>query len=122
MKVFVENLEFVGPHGVYPQEREEGRLFRVDVGAHFPDTTDSDLLADTLDYRRLANIVLRVGLGDSVQLVETLGRGIVALVFAEHPEVGRVEVTIRKKASGVAGDPEWVGVSIDTTRDDWRGA
>ncbi|MEC9400568.1 MAG: dihydroneopterin aldolase, partial [Myxococcota bacterium] len=31
MRIFIEGLEFLAAHGVYEQERREGRRFRVDL-------------------------------------------------------------------------------------------
>ncbi len=119
MRIFVENLQFTGRHGVYEEERRDGRLFRVDVAAHVPTFDDDDDIENTLDYRRLVNIVLEVGLGDSKRLVETLARAILDRIFSGYTAVERIELTIRKKATGVAGDPEWVGVGFDLARADW---
>ena len=119
MRVFAENIEFLGRHGVYPDERTQGRLFRVDVCADIGKWVINDDIRQTLDYRRLVNIVLDVGLGDSVQLVETLGYGIIYRIYQSCDEVDRVELTIRKKAPDIAGNPEWVGARFDVSRATW---
>lgn len=120
MKVFAENLEFVGRHGVYAEERDEGRLFRIDIAAELDHWATGDEVDDTLDYRRLINIVLEVGLGESVKLIETLGYRIVERAFSQHAEIHSMSLTIRKRALDVAGDPEWVGASFEVDRDTWR--
>ena len=119
MWVFVENLEFVGQHGVYEEERRDGRTFRIDVAAQVADRSMDDEIGNTLDYRRLVDVVLDVGMGDSVQLVETLAARIIRRTFEKHGAVDRVQLTIRKKAPDVAGSPEWVGARFDVARDAW---
>lgn len=121
MRVFVENLQFLGRHGLYEEERVDGRTFRVDLAATLPEWAARDDIGETLDYRGLADIVLEVAESDSVNLIETLGRHIVDRVFDRYADVAAVELTIRKRATGVGGDPEWVGVSLDSTRDAWQG-
>lgn len=119
MRIFIEGLEFVGPHGVYDEERREGRRFRVDLAValqHAAQGRTSDELEDTLDYRALASLVLEVGQGPSVALIERMGELILARLFAEHPGVSQAELTIRKFATGVPGEPECVGVSFTRER------
>jgi dihydroneopterin aldolase len=120
MRVFVENLEFVGRHGVYPEERAEGRLFRVDVAAELEQWATDDEVSGTLDYRRLIEYVLDVGRGESLQLVETMARRIIDRAFSNHDEITHISLTIRKRATGLDGDPEWVGASFEIERAAWR--
>lgn len=118
MRIFVENLEFLGAHGVYEEERVEGRRFRVDLEVDVPDVTSSrtDALGDTLDYRELAGIVVEVGQGPSRSLIERLSGDILTEVFARCPQVEWARVRIRKSATGVPGDPEFVGVQLERAR------
>jgi dihydroneopterin aldolase len=119
MRIFVERLEFVGAHGVYEEERREGRRFVVDlwadVGAGLTGDV-SDRLDHTLDYRALAQIILDVGAGPSRHLVERMAALMLDATFALSPHVQRAGVTIRKYATGVPGDPACVGVSFERDR------
>ncbi len=119
MRIFVEQLEFVGAHGVYEEERREGRRFSVDLAAIVPDAEragGSDALGDTLDYRDLATLILDVARGDSCALVERLAAQILDRLFDAHASVRSAEVTIRKFATGVPGEPRCVGVSLSRQR------
>lgn len=120
MQVFLENLELLAYHGVYDEERREGRRFRFDVAAEVDSWTISDDPGEILDYRKLARIVLDVVVeGPSRNLIETLGWDIADATFSQHPEVLRVDLTIRKYATGVVGDPEWVGMRATLARAEW---
>ena len=68
MRIFVEGLQFDGRHGVFEEERRDGRRFCVDLWVDV-DVTPTDELATTLDYRTLAAIVLEVAHGPSVALM-----------------------------------------------------
>ena len=120
MKVFVENLEFVGRHGVYSDERDEGRLFRVDVAAELDRYVITDDVDETLDYRRLVNHVLEIGTGRSLNLVETMAWRILDMTFDKHPAVCAMTVKIRKRVTELAGEPEWVGTVFELNRDEWQ--
>lgn len=108
----VNGLRFLGLHGVYDEEREEGRHYEVDLAVDVPraDGGGVDALTETLDYRDLAQICVDVFDGPSVHLIETLGSTICRRVLDEHPTVQRVRLHIRKRATGVPGDPASVGV------------
>lgn len=119
MIITVNNIEFLGKHGVYEEERLEGRRFQVDLsvtvsqnaGAH------SDQLAQTVDYRELAQIVLDVGHGPGVNLIEHMAQVILTRILDDHPSVEHAQVHIRKFATGVPGSPSWVGVTLATSRE-----
>ena len=123
MRIFVHNLEFHGAHGVYEEERRDGRRFQVDLSVWIPSSRadHSDALQDTLDYRDLSAIILDVAQGPSRSLIERLAHDILTRVLAEHAQVEQATVTIRKFATGVPGDPSWVGVELTRTQDH-RGA
>ena len=118
MKIFVEQLDYHAPHGVYEEERREGRHFRVDIEAVVDDESSaaSDELEETLDYRRLAEIVDDVMGGASRYLVEKLAGEMISQTLSEHPSVQRVTVRIRKRAPDVIGEPKWVGVELTRRR------
>ncbi|MCB9519851.1 MAG: dihydroneopterin aldolase [Myxococcales bacterium] len=115
--ISVHGLELTGRHGVYDEERAEGRRFSVDVEADVVagSVGAGDALAATLDYRRLAAIVVQHLNGPSVHLIESLAEAIARDALAE-PAAARVRVRIRKFATGVPGDPAWVGFAIERTR------
>lgn len=120
MKIFVQNLEFEGFHGVYEEERRDGRRFQIDleVTVDAQGAAESDDLAQTLDYRRLAEIVDEVAHGPSRFLVEKLAAQIVDLALSRYPQVEEATVRIRKHATGVVGNPQWVGVELTRRRGD----
>lgn len=117
-QIHVRGVTVVAPHGVYDEERREGRQFRVDLDAHVPiaEAGEQDALLKTVDYRDLSEAILRVLHGPSKSLIETLATEIVDEVFQSAPTVERVRVTVWKRALGVPGDPEQVGVTIDRQR------
>lgn len=122
-RIFVEGLELVGRHGVYEEERIEGRTFVVDASVTLSDkwTTSEDDLVSTVDYRKIASAIVAHMGGESVQLVETLADRIVEDLFKISGSISEVSLTIRKKATGVPGEPTFVGVQINDTRDKYKG-
>ncbi|RAL20612.1 dihydroneopterin aldolase [Lujinxingia litoralis] len=119
MRVFARGIAFDGKHGVYEEERRDGRHFEVDLEVELRDemAADSDALAQTLDYRRLAEIVVEVARGPSRHLVEKLAGEIVRLTLERHPQVEEATVEVRKIAPDVVGSPRWVGVRLSRRRE-----
>jgi dihydroneopterin aldolase len=112
--VLVRNLQFHAHHGVFDEERAEGRRFAVDVEVDVARTAagETDELRDTVDYREVAQAVCDVMSGPSHHLVEALAHDMASALFARLPGVHAARIEIRKRATGVPGDPEWVGVRI----------
>ncbi len=117
-RVLVHGLCFVGKHDVFEGERRGGRRFRVDVEVELGDarTSTADQLGHTLDYREIAQSILEVAQGPSHHLIETLAEDMTQLIL-ERYRVYAVELTLRKYADGVPGEPEYVGVRIRRRRD-----
>ena len=120
MRIFVEHLEFVGHHGVYEEERRDGRRFAADlsVDVHRPDGARTDDIEDTLDYRALAQVILEVGEGPSRHLIERLASDMLDRLFERYDAIGSAELTLRKYATGVPGAPDSVGITVTRHRGD----
>jgi dihydroneopterin aldolase len=112
-RLLVEGLCFVAKHGVYEEERRDGRRFRVDVEVELGAgrASGADELSQTVDYRNIAQAILDVAHGPSHLLIETLAHDMAALLLARLP-VEAVALTLRKYVEGVPGEPACVGVSI----------
>ena len=118
-QIFVEGLEFTGKHGVYEEERREGRGFRVDLRVDV-DTRPAAMthaLEDAVDYRGLAEVILEIGTGPSTILVETLSHRMIDEIFARFPQVSKVFLSLKKFATGVPGNPVCVGVYLRRSRE-----
>lgn len=101
-RIELRDLTARGRHGWFPEERERGQLFRVDValGVDTRPAATSDDLADTVDYGALAKSVVEVIEGEPVNLVETLAARIADLCL-EDARVDDVEVTVHKPEAPV---------------------
>ncbi len=95
--VAVTGLECFGYHGVFPEEREQGQRFVVDLAMTLVETsaTETDHLADTVDYEAIAEAVAEILEGPPVALLEHLASLIATRVMAE-PRLHDVVVTVRK--------------------------
>lgn len=117
-QIHIRGLHLVASHGVYEEERIEGREFTVDLDASVSTLAagESDALDRTVDYRMLTTEILAVLQGPGRNLIETLAEEITARILQEIPVIDEVRVTVWKRALGVPGDPERVGVTITRRR------
>jgi dihydroneopterin aldolase len=97
LTVSIRGLEAFGFHGVLPAERELGQRFVVDLHLELASAvaTESDDLADTVDYAALADAVAAIVAGPPVALLERLAGAIADRALAE-PGARAVTVTVRK--------------------------
>ena len=96
----ITGLTATGFHGVLPQERRDGQRFVVDVELRLCLETDSDNLADTVNYAAVADDVVAEVEGKPCQLIETLA-GRIANRCLAHPLVQQVRVTVHKPEAPV---------------------
>ena len=97
-RIRITGIEFHGYHGVSPAEQQVGHRFRVDVEIELDlrAAGRSDDLEQTVDYAEAARLVLEVGTGPSVRLVETLAERMAARLLERFPRVRAVELRVAK--------------------------
>ena len=97
-RIRIEGIEFHGFHGVPAEERALGHRYTADVELEL--TLRAASLADdfhlTVDYAQAARLVLEVGTGPSVQLVETLAERMAARLLDAFPSVNAVSLSVAK--------------------------
>jgi dihydroneopterin aldolase len=111
--VFVRDLEFEGNHGYSAAERRGTRRFRVsltlerDLGA----ASLSDKLADTVDYWKVSDAVVRLGTRSTFKLLEALAGAMASAIQDLYPDVA-VTVELDKLAPPCPGVPASCGVRL----------
>jgi dihydroneopterin aldolase len=93
----LSGLAVFGHHGFLEEERRLGQRFLVDLWADVPGAaTDTDRIEDTVDYRRLADLVREVFSGRERLLLEGLAGAVADGIVERFPAVDRVRVRVRK--------------------------
>lgn len=117
-RIVLVGLESTGHHGVLPEERRRGQLFRADVVVHL-DTraaAAADDLHRTVNYATLADRVVGVLAGEPVDLVETVAQRIADLALAEE-RVAAVDVVVHKPQAPIEVPFDDVRVAIRRRRE-----
>jgi dihydroneopterin aldolase len=115
LTISLARIEFDGRHGATAVERRATRKFEVDVELDVDAgvAERSDKLADTVDYSRVADVIVGVGAGEPHHLLESLARRMVDNVRGRFPAVTRVRLELRKlNPPTCPGHPAWSAVRI----------
>ena len=96
-RIELRGLRIRGHHGVFEHERREGQDFVVDITVWMDlrRAAETDDLADTLDYGRLAERAADIVGGRANNLIETVAGDIADDVMRDE-RVHAVEVTLHK--------------------------
>ncbi len=96
-RITLTGLTVRGRHGVFPEEREHGQDFVLDVTLWLDLTAAAraDDLARTVHYGELAQLAAGIVGGPPRDLIETVGAEIADAVMRTYP-VHAVEVTVHK--------------------------
>ena len=112
-RITLTGLRVRGHHGVFPEEREKGQEFVLDITLWLDLTAAArgDDLTKTVHYGELAQLVADIVGGPPRDLIETVGAEIADTVMRTHP-VHAVEVTVHKPAAPIPLDFADVSVTI----------
>ena len=113
-KVRLANLRFEACHGATEAERSLPRRFEVDLELEgdFDRPERSDGLADAVDYSEVASLVVGIGTGPVLHLVETLARRMVDALGERWPHLA-VSLEVRKlNPPNCPGTPSYAAVRV----------
>nr|1NBU_A Chain A, Probable dihydroneopterin aldolase [Mycobacterium tuberculosis]1NBU_E Chain E, Probable dihydroneopterin aldolase [Mycobacterium tuberculosis]1NBU_F Chain F, Probable dihydroneopterin aldolase [Mycobacterium tuberculosis]1NBU_G Chain G, Probable dihydroneopterin aldolase [Mycobacterium tuberculosis]1NBU_H Chain H, Probable dihydroneopterin aldolase [Mycobacterium tuberculosis] len=116
-RIELRGLTVHGRHGVYDHERVAGQRFVIDVTVwiDLAEAANSDDLADTYDYVRLASRAAEIVAGPPRKLIETVGAEIADHVMDDQ-RVHAVEVAVHKPQAPIPQTFDDVAVVIRRSR------
>ena len=94
--ISLNNVRFRAYHGLYPEERQKGNDFVVNLQVSFPPISGSVVsLEDTIDYAELFEII-NATMQEPVDLLETVVQTITHNVSKKFPQVKRIDISVEK--------------------------
>lgn len=115
--VFVRGLEFYAFHGVPEAERQVGHRYRVDLELRVEGSADeTDDVADTVDYGKVALRVTQLGTGERCRTVERLARKIGEALLDENPALSSIWISVAKPLPPAPVIAEEAGCELEMTR------
>ena len=116
MTIELQGLVVFGHHGFLEEERRLGQRFLVDLWVDLDEAaTVSDDLGESVDYRRLAELVKEVFAGPSRLLLEGLAGAVADGIMERFPPVRSARVRVRKP--DVVLDPSVDHAAVIVQRD-----
>ncbi|HMC95870.1 MAG TPA: dihydroneopterin aldolase [Polyangia bacterium] len=115
LTIALRRIEFDGRHGATAVERRTTRKFEVDVelDVEAAAAERSDRLADTIDYSRVAEIVVGVGAGEPQHLLEALARRMMEALRSRFPGARGWRLALRKlNPPSCPGHPAYAEVRL----------
>ena len=103
---------------MYPEERVLGNRFLVnlELDTDFEDAMLTDRIEGTVDYAQLYQLV-KLRMGNRVQLLEHLGYGIIQDIRAAYPQVSKIRITLKKHQPAIGGLVDFSGVCVSYPED-----
>ena len=96
LTISLNNVRFRAYHGLYPEERQKGNDFVVNLQVGYvPKAGTIASLEDTIDYAVLFDII-NITMQKPVDLLETLVQSIAQAVHLEFPYVTEIAVSVEK--------------------------
>lgn len=116
LTIVLARIGFEGRHGATALERRSTRKFEVDVelDVDVAVAETSDRLTDTIDYSRVAEVIVAVGTGEPHRLLESLARRMADGVRGQFPAVRRIRLELRKlNPPTCPGHPAYSAVRLE---------
>ena len=111
-------LVVFGHHGYLDEERRLGQRFLVDLWVDVVgEATESDRIEDTVDYRRLAELVREVFSGRERLLLEGLAGSVADGIVERFEAVERVRVRVRKPDVVLDPPVDYAAVVVERSRE-----
>ncbi len=112
-KITLRGLSAVGHHGVYEFERSGSQVFSADITLYVDarKAAETDDVAYTIDYSKVAEDAVNILTGEPVYLLETLADKLASAALA-YAQVQSVEVTVHKPMAPVRHQFSDVSVTI----------
>jgi 7,8-dihydroneopterin aldolase/epimerase/oxygenase len=117
-KIFVNQMEFYGYHGVFPEENRLGQRFIVDLMVHvdLKKAGITDELVHSVNYGELYLVCKEVVEGKSYKLVEAVAEKIAGNVLEKFPLISETTVKVIKPDPPIPGHYRSVAVEITRGR------
>ncbi len=116
LTIALNNVRFRAYHGLYPEERQKGNDFVVNLSVMYePDVKLVTSLEQTIDYGQLFRIIDET-MQKPVDLLETLVQSIAARIHKEFPAVLSARVSVEKLNPPIDG---FSGSSTVTCEASW---
>lgn len=117
-KIYVNQMEFYGYHGVFPEETKLGQRFVVDVivETDLSKAGHSDHLEDSINYGEIFEVVKEIVEGKPFKLLEAIAEKITDELLVRFSTIQSCTVKVIKPNPPIPGNYNSVAVEITRGR------
>ncbi|UJF26992.1 dihydroneopterin aldolase [Planococcus sp. 107-1] len=114
--IHLNEMQFYGYHGVFPEETKLGQRFRltVSLAVDLRRAGETDALEHTVHYGEVYETCKSVVEGEPKKLVEAVAEEVASRILSEFPLVKGIRVQLIKPDPPIPG--HYKSVAIDLTR------
>ena len=114
-RIEIKGIKSFGYHGVFESENTAGQDFFVDVTLELDlsRASETDDVADTVNYAEITDLVVEEVTGDRVALIEKLAARIADRIKESYSQVTKVSVTVHKPQAPVNAVVRDISVTIN---------
>lgn len=118
MRITIKNLEVFAHHGLLPEERRLGQQFLFDIGLSLKHSaaTETDDVADTVDYAAVCDCVVQVATAATYNLLEKLAAVTADAILERFAAVDRVKVRVAKASPPIPHPVGQIAVMLKRNR------
>lgn len=117
-KIYVNQMEFYGYHGVFSEETRLGQRFIVDlaVGLDLKKAGETDNLDASVNYAELYQVCKEVVEGKPFKLIESVAEKIASRLLGEFSLIEEVAIKVIKPDPPIPGHYKFVAAEITRRR------
>lgn len=117
-KIFLNQLQFYGYHGVFPEETKLGQTFVVDIilELNLEEAGKTDDLTKTINYAEVYEVAKEIVEGPPFKLVEAVAEKITKTILKKFLLVNRCTIKLIKPNPPIPGHYHSVAVEIVRSR------
>ncbi|ARI75433.1 dihydroneopterin aldolase [Halobacillus mangrovi] len=119
-KIYVNQMEFWGYHGLFPEENKLGQRFYVDLQLELDlkPAAESDDMTKSVDYGALYETTKKVVEGEAYDLVETVAEKLAGELLGQFTLIDACLVKVYKPDPPIPGHYKSVAIEIYRSRDE----
>ncbi|MEB1805995.1 MAG: dihydroneopterin aldolase [Bacillaceae bacterium] len=117
-KIIIDQMQFYGYHGVYPEENKLGQRFKVDATLWLDLSAAgvNDDLNQTVNYAEVYELTKKAVENQTHKLVETIAENISSSILKTFPIVQSCTIKVIKPDPPINGHYNSVAVEITRSR------
>lgn len=117
-KIFLNQLQFYGYHGLFPEEKKLGQRFLVDAELHLSlqKAGKTDDMLDSIDYGQAFEVIRQVVEGEPKNLIEAVAEHIADTLLTAFSSLESCVITVIKPDPPIPGNYNSVAVEINRRR------